>query len=214
MTWSKIWLGSLKGLRFGPDVSVEVFCGATRLVSSISFGVAVMTKMFSPTVLVMIASLLMACDGSDAPVALVPELCPELRAFDIIDSYNTDTASPNFPPLALNPYLDDGRYEVFWDVVSFEDYTVNLRINERGSIGGSILISSQVCGAGRRCDQAGHWICEYTSDFYMSCNDFSDKVDIAPLIRQVPQQAFLFIEICDTNSGDCCEYDYYPVTLE
>ena len=172
-----------------------------------------MPKMLSPSVLVMLAFLLMACDGSDGSVALVPELYPELRVFDIIDSYGTDTSSPNFPPLALSPYLYEGRYDVYWEVTSFEDYTVNLRINDRAYIADSILISSQICGAGRRCDQAGHWICEYTRDFYMSCDNVSRKADIYTLVRQVPQRVFLFIEICDTNS-DYCEYDYYPVTLE
>lgn len=138
---------------------------------------------------------------------------PELRAFDIIDSYDTDTATPNHPPLALSPYLYDGLYEIFWNVDSLEDYRVTLRINDRASINGSLPIYSQWCGAGRSCDQSGHWVCEYTNDFYMSCEGSAKEVDIYSLVKQVPQKVYLLIEICDSNSG-YCEYDYYPVTLE
>jgi hypothetical protein len=109
--------------------------------------------------------------------------------------------------------LYDGLYEIFWDVDSLEDYRVSLRINDRASIAGSQLIYSQTCGAGRRCDQSGHWVCEYTNDFYMACDDSVNEVDIYPLVRQLPQKVYMFIEICDSNSG-YCEYDYYPVTLE
>jgi hypothetical protein len=173
-----------------------------------------MPKILSSVVLVMLASLLMACGGSGGSVAHVPEqYLPELRVFDIIDSYETDTANPNYPPLALNPYLYGGLYEIFWAVDSLEDYTVSLRINDRASIADSILINSQVCGVGRRCDQAGNWICEYTHDLYMSCDDSSREVGIYPLVRQLPQRVYLLLEICDRNSG-YCEYDYYPVTLE
>lgn len=174
-----------------------------------------MPKIFTSVALAMLASLLVACGGSSSGrVVDVPEqYLPELRVFDIIDSYDTDTANPNYPPLALSPYFYDGFYEIFWAVDSLEDYTVSLRINDTTSIASSILINSQVCGAGRRCDQGGNWICEYTNDFYMSCDDSSRKVDIYPLIRKLPQRVYLFLEICDRNSS-YCEYDYYPVTLE
>lgn len=172
-----------------------------------------MSKTFASFALVLLISLLAACGGSSAVSEPGEEYLPELRSFDIIDSYDTDTAVPKHPPLALSPYYYDGLYEVFWAVDSLEDYTVSLRINDRASIAGSLLISSQVCGAGRLCDQRGNWVCEYTNDFYMSCDNSSREVDIYPLIRQLPQLVYLLLEICDRNSG-YCEYDYYPVTLE
>ncbi|QEY19029.1 hypothetical protein D0C16_13295 [Cellvibrio sp. KY-GH-1] len=138
---------------------------------------------------------------------------PELRVFDLIDSYDTDTAKPNHPALALSPYLYDGLFDVFWQVNSLEDYTVTLRINDRPSLTNSLKIHSQVCGAGRRCDQGGNWICEYTNDFYMSCDGSGVERDIYPLVSKVPQLVYLLLEVCDSNSG-YCEYDYYPVTLE
>jgi hypothetical protein len=165
----------------------------------------------------MIACISLAISGcGDDSVAADPhheDYVPELLLFDIIDSYDTDTAQPNHPPLALSPYLYDGLYEIFWEVNSLEDYTVTLRINDRPTLTNSLVIHSQVCGAGRRCDQGGSWMCEYTNDFYMSCDGSSFERDIYPLVSSVPQQVYLFLEICDSDSG-YCEYDYYPVTLE
>ncbi len=172
-----------------------------------------MSTIRSVLALVCLAGLLVACGGSGSAAHPPSHVLPELRIFDIIDSYGTDTAQPQHPPLALSPYLYDGLYEIFWEVNSVKDYTVSLRINDRASIADSILIHSQVCGAGRRCDQVGNWICEYTQDFFMSCDDAARAVDIYSLIRQVPQRVYLFLEICDRYSG-YCEYDYYPVTLE
>lgn len=42
----------------------------------------------------------------------------ELRAFDIIDSHDTDTATPAHPPLACSSYRNDGLYEIYWEVNS------------------------------------------------------------------------------------------------
>ena len=173
-------------------------------------------KTLSVACVLCVSLILFGCGGSGSSVPVDDyheEYVPELYVFDIIDSYDVDTAAPNHPPLAFSPYLYDGLYEIFWDVNSLEDYTVSLRINDRATLAGSLVISSEVCGEGRRCDQSGNWACEYTSDFYMSCNGSVSEVDIYPLITQVPQKLYMLLEICDSNS-DYCEYDYYPVTLE
>lgn len=177
-----------------------------------------MIRNLSAASILIISLILSACGGGGGGGTVVVEdphdnFVPELRAFDIIDSYDVDTANPNHPPLALSPYLYDGLYEVFWNVNSLEDYRVTLRINDTKNIAGSLPIYTQTCGAGRQCDQAGGWVCEYTSDFYMSCEGSGREVDIYPLVNKMPQKVHLFIEVCDYNSN-YCEYDYYPVTLE
>jgi hypothetical protein len=174
-----------------------------------------MKKILS-TAIIALCSLAMSGCGGESHAVDDPhhdDYVPELRVFDLIDSYDTDTAKPNHPALALSPYLYDGLFDVFWQVNSLEDYTVTLRINDRPSLTNSLKIHSQVCGAGRRCDQGGNWICEYTNDFYMSCDGSSVERDIYPLVSKVPQLVYLLLEVCDSNSG-YCEYDYYPVTLE
>lgn len=143
------------------------------------------------------------------------EFTPELRSFDLIDSYNQDTARPPYGDLALNPDPDhyNGMFEIFWHVNSLEDYTVTLRVSDRPSIASSLSVHSEVCGEGRWCDQGGNLLCEYTSDFYLSCDNSNNPLDIASFFPAVPQQLYLFLEVCDSNSS-YCEYDYYPVIFE
>lgn len=171
-----------------------------------------MKNLFVFLTLVCLASLLGACGGGSSQAADQEDFVPELRAFDMIDSYDVDTATSN-EPLTLSPYLYDGLFEVFWKVNSLEDYRVSLRINDRDDWRNSITIATEICGEGLRCDQAGNWVCEYTSDFYMSCDVSSREVDINELFDQVPEDLYLLLEVCDTNSG-YCEYDSYPVRFE
>jgi hypothetical protein len=158
---------------------------------------------------VTLSLFLTACGGETR----VADPRPELQAFDIIDSYDTDTAVPQHAPLVLDPYLYDGLFEIFWRVNSAEDYRVSLLINDQPTIANSLRIHSQVCGAGLRCDQSGNWICEYTTDFYLSCDTGEREIDILPLVDKLPQRLYLFMEICDQDSG-YCEFDYYPVTFQ
>lgn len=173
-----------------------------------------MKKILSTAMIALCCLAFSGCGGESRAVddPHRDDYVPELRVFDLVDSYETDTSKSN-RPLALSPYLFDGLFDVFWEVNSLEDYTVTLRINDRPSLTNSLVVHSQVCGAGRRCDQGGNWICEYTNDFYMSCDGSSFERDIYPLVSKVPQLVYLLLEVCDSNSG-YCEYDYYPVTLE
>jgi hypothetical protein len=165
--------------------------------------------------LVLLIISLSAChDDTEAPH---PEhYVPELRSFDIIDTYDQDTANPPYGDLALNPLREPyfGLFEIFWRVNSLEDYTVTLRVNDSPSIASSLSVHSEVCGEGRWCDQSGDLVCEYTDDFYLSCDNSNNPLDIIDFFPQVPpQQLYLFLEVCDINSSHC-EYDYYPVIFE
>jgi len=154
-----------------------------------------------------------AC-GGDVAVHDPEHYVPELRYFDIVDSYDTDTARDPRADLALSPYRYNGLFEIFWGVNSLEDYTVSLKINDRPSLVNSITVHSDVCGEHRWCDQAGNLVCEYTENLYMSCDNSNQLIDILPLFEQNPPQTlYLFLEVCD-NDSDYCEYDYYPVLME
>lgn len=173
-------------------------------------------KRILPTAMIACLSLVVAGCGDDSVAVDDPhhhDYRPELRIFDIVDSYGSDTAKPNYPTLALNPDVYEGVFDIYWEVNSLEDYKVTLWINDRATLTNSIRVHSQYCGAGRSCDQAGNWICQYYDNFYMSCDGGATESYISPLIKGWPQQVYMLLEVCDSNSG-YCEYDYYPVTLE
>jgi hypothetical protein len=154
--------------------------------------------------------LLTACGGEADTHFYNPS--PNLVSFDVVDSYGVDTATSN-QPLVINPYIYNGLFDVFWRANSLEDYRVNVRINSIASVNNSILVYSDVCGIGRACDQGGNLICEYTPDFYLSCNNARHPMDIAELIKRVPQDLYLVLEVCDLDSP-YCGYLYHRVSMQ
>ena len=161
-----------------------------------------------------ICVLLSACGGGGGGEVEVRSYnpAPSLVSFDIVDSYGVDTAYSN-KQLAIDPYIDNGLFDVFWRVNSLDDYRTNIRINSAPDISNSILVYSEICGAGRACDQGGGVICEYTSDFYLSCNNGRNPADIAGLMKSVPQSLYLILEVCDLDSPTC-GYRYYPISMQ
>lgn len=173
-------------------------------------------KRISAALIAFLSIAVSGCGGSSASDDH-ENFTPELRIFDVIDSVGTDTAVSN-EPLEFDADYGDGLYEIWWKVNSLEDYTVTLSINDRETIANSLVIHSEVCGAGRRCDQQGDWVCEYippdeySNDFFTWCGGSADEKNISSIVNRTQKQVFLFLNICDTNSN-YCEYDYYPVTL-
>lgn len=162
---------------------------------------------------VALASLMLsACGGSHREPAYEEDYVPELRSFDMIDSYDVDTSTSN-APLYLSPYEYEGLFEIFWKVNSLENYRVSLKINDRDTLTNSITIGSTVCGAGLVCDQSGSWVCEYTEDLFMNCDTSVSDVDVEPLFNVIPKNLYLLLEVCDIDSN-YCEFDSYPVTME
>lgn len=164
----------------------------------------------SQSLLLSLALVLGAC-GGDTHVAPV-NYTPELYSYDLLDSYDTDTAYSN-APLAINPYLYHGLFEIYWAANSLEDYRVKFLVNDRADLDQAVLIHSERCGAGLWCDQGGSLVCEYGADLTMSCDTGPDTNDISYLFDHIPEQLYLILAVCDIDSP-YCEYDYYSVTME
>ncbi|WP_018415336.1 hypothetical protein [Teredinibacter turnerae] len=143
-----------------------------------------------------------------------PPLPPSLDAFFLVDSYGI---SPEFDPaaaLAINPYVDDGWFELEWMASSWDDYWVEFYVNDRPDWDGAVYAGSQLCGIGLECDQDGLQFCRYDTGFGLSCDTGEDFVaDLSPLIYVIPQTLYVFLQVCDTGF-EYCEYDYYPVLFE
>jgi hypothetical protein len=164
----------------------------------------------------LLALVLTACGGSGGGVVHVVDrpvnYTPELRSFDLLDSYDVDTRYDDHTPLALNPYAYEGLFDIFWRANSLEDFHLQLLVNDEPYPDNALLIYSERCGAGRQCDQGGSLICEYTPHFTMGCG-LGPDVDISLLVRQVPQEVYLLLQVCDIDST-YCEFSHFPVWME
>lgn len=169
----------------------------------------------SQCILMLFALVMMGCGGSSGREP-VPEpqrnYIPELNYYGLVDSYGTDTSYSN-AELVLDPYLDYGVFEAYWEVNSLEDYRINFYVNNYSDLKDSTLLHTQRCGAGLTCDQDGAVFCEYNADFTMSCDVNGELQDVGYLFDEVPTTLFLLMEVCDIDSA-YCEFDYYPVIME
>jgi len=157
----------------------------------------------SKYILGLLVLLLAACGGGGGVVVVQDSNpTPVFKSFSIVDSYGVDSAR-SLESLTIDPYKDDGLFDVFWWVNSVENYRINVYLNDRDTLGGSIRVYTDVCGNTGRCGNDGNAICQYTSDFYMACNDDTKETDISSLFTRVPQQMYLLMEVCDIDSPLC-----------
>lgn len=141
---------------------------------------------------------------------------PYLTDFHIVDTYGTNTEFEPGLELALSPYANLGEFEVYWNVVGDEDYFVELRFNDVPSTSGSRLISSDLCGPGLYCHSHQYQYCDYSSDFYIDCENASGDWQgdyIGDWVHSIPQYAYLVLQVCDT-SFFYCESEIREVVVE
>ncbi len=143
-----------------------------------------------------------------------PELYkPSLQDFHMVDSYGTDSGSSS-DALAIDPYTDEGMFEVYWFVDSWDDYWVEFYISDNPSMDGAEYIASQMCGVGLDCNEDGMQFCQYSADMYLSCDTGEQhSADLSPLIYAFPQTLYFILQACDF-SFEYCEYAFYPVLFE
>lgn len=144
---------------------------------------------------------------------------PWLLAFNVVDSfgYSTEDSQSYIPE--LDPYIDDGFFEVEWDVDAVHDYIVEYRINDIPDVAGSRLIDAELCGWGLACDATGYQFCQYNPDFTISCDVITPAypdldsmrypLDISDMVYDIPETLYLVLQICDTRSS-YCEFEVTP----
>lgn len=141
---------------------------------------------------------------------------PVLVGFELIDTYNTNSEFEPDETLFINPYINNGYFDVYWDIFSDYDYFVELRFNTEATTVGSRLITSELCGPGLYCEDHQYQYCEYTSDFYIECESGSGAYDmeyIGDMITQIPQSGYLIVQTCD-SSLFYCESQIRHVVME
>lgn len=142
---------------------------------------------------------------------------PRIRTFGLIDSYGYDSEFSAYGSMELNPYEDYGIFNIYWEVDSAYDYTVDIYVNDVPDLAGAFLIGTDYCGPHEPCDRYGQQICEYTPDYYMGCGlDLTDASYYAQsmdsLVYQHPETVYISVEVCPIYRG-YCEAEFIPVDL-
>ncbi|MCP8899081.1 hypothetical protein [Gilvimarinus xylanilyticus] len=129
--------------------------------------------------------------------------------YALIDSYGVDSDYDPGVPLVIDPYVEAGVFEVFWEVRYAEPYRFYLSMGETPYIDDSLRVYERRCGPGRACNLDGYALCQYRTDFTLACEN-GPWVDMLPIIYKVPQDVYLFAEIC---GPDGCHSRRLPVQM-
>ncbi|BCD98717.1 hypothetical protein [Marinagarivorans cellulosilyticus] len=147
---------------------------------------------------------------------------PIINYWEVVDSYGNSNIDYDHhqhgsyhSQLFIDDSIDDGYFELWWDVSSYDDYSVSIAINDTPSLWGSYEIERTYCGEGLDCDYEGFAYCFYdsvakhsSSSHYdsLSCSTSqyeNPSVDITDILAGHPSESFLIIEVCDSYSGHC-----------
>jgi hypothetical protein len=143
---------------------------------------------------------------------------PELEAFNIVDSYRTNSEFEPGIPLRISPYVDNGEFELFWELEKNVRYRAELFINDTPQLENAILVTSTWCGPDQNCGQFSYQYCEYQSNLRLQCaaperNNTVRDIDISPLFEELPDTLYLSLEVCDQDLL-YCEYQSRAVEFE
>lgn len=168
------------------------------------------------TGLIFLASFLAACGEEES--YYVDDAIPELISFNMVDSYRTNSDIEPDVELRVSPYIDDGEFELFWEVNPDIRYRAELFINDRPNLANAISLTTSWCGPGRDCRNFSYQYCEYQSDLRLQCaapeqNSPVRDVDISPLFDDIPEALYMMLEVCDRDIF-YCEYQSLPVVFE
>lgn len=154
-------------------------------------------------------------DGYGQGTVYEEDYWPYLMDFQMVDSFGLSTENDLLLTPELDPFVDDGVFDVSWEVDAVRDYIVEYRLNTVPSVEGSLLIDAELCGQGLPCDQFGWQLCQYNADYSMSCdvanpayadlNSTFDPLFFGDWVGSTPQALYFILEVCDTESL-YCEY--------
>ncbi|WP_020210900.1 hypothetical protein [Gilvimarinus chinensis] len=123
-----------------------------------------------------------------------------LTDFVLIDSYGVDSGySPN-APLAIDPFVGAGVFEVFWRARFSRYYRFYLSVSDTPYLSDAIPVYEVGCGPGQQCDLEGYALCQYNQDFTLFCEN-GPSVDMLDLLYEVPQTVYFFAQLC--GAYDC-----------
>ncbi len=166
--------------------------------------------------LIIFIGVLASCGAENK--SLASDTPPELEAFHIVDSYLTNSEFEPATALKISPYIDNGEFELFWEVRPDTIYRAELFINTRPNPEHAISITSSWCGPGHNCRNFSYQYCEYKSNLRLQCaapeqSNIIRDVDISPLFQSIPEELYLTLEVCDRELF-YCEYQSRAVTFE
>ncbi len=152
-------------------------------------------------------TLLAGCDEAYDDEPSPPPPPQALTDFILVDSYGVDSGYSPDAPLAIDPFVNAGVFEVFWQARFSRYYSLYLSVSDTPYIADAIPVYETGCGPGQHCNLDGYALCQYNQDFTLFCEN-GPIIDMVEVLYEVPQNVYFFAELC--GAYDC---DYRRLTV-
>ena len=136
-----------------------------------------------------------------------------LALTSINDFKVTGTSVGTGPSVPINANINNGEFNVSWDVSSSDPYHVKVYVSEDATYSDSddIDFLGKNCGTGSffyQCTQTGSFDCTFTStNLISSCTPSSVNrdVNISRILNTTPKTAYLILRACNGLLTSCKE---------
>lgn len=157
---------------------------------------------------VFIVFTLLGCGGGkNKSTASTPpvggKVTTKITTFNIIGSSDADNGV-----IPINAGIDNGKFKVEWEVISSENYDVDLYLSNDKYLSDKtdIVFSALICGStpsSSPCTHTASLDCKFSSTNKISCGSNNQEKDLSSFLNALPQQAFIIIEVCDSSYKSC-----------
>ncbi len=131
-----------------------------------------------------------------------------------INNFSTSSSADLSKSLvAINPAIDDGAFNIQWNIDSSDPYHIELYLSEDSQLSKSSDFNffGQNCGSPStvfNCSSVGDFDCRFTSENKISCgtiNSANKEKDATNFMTALPKEAFIIIQACNGLFDSCKE---------
>lgn len=149
---------------------------------------------------------------------------PIVNYFEVVDSFGyssipfhvfNENHGVYADHLLVSPIINDGYFELWWDVSHYNAYSTLIYINDRPTHFGAYELEAISCKNQQNCNNTGFAYCFYNRyannskighKDTLSCSTQArenEQVDITSLFYDHPQDLYMIIEVCEDYTGNC-----------
>lgn len=126
---------------------------------------------------------------------------------------STSSAGLNDSSVVIDPAIDDGAFNIQWNISSSDPYHIELYLSEDAQLSKSSDVNffGQNCSSSStifNCSSVGDFDCRFTSENKISCGTISPankEHNVTTFMTTLPKEAFIIIEACNGLFDSCAE---------
>lgn len=124
---------------------------------------------------------------------------------------STSSAGLSDSAVIIDPAIDEGAFNIHWDIDSSDPYHIELYLSEDSQLSKSSDVNffGQNCSSASsifNCSSVGDFDCRFTSENKISCGTISaanNEKTVTSFMTTLPKDAYIIIEACNGLFDSC-----------